>query len=184
MFPISTERLNIRPFRREDFENYQSYHQKIEVYKYLYCAVPDETTMLHRFEGSLAPALLEEGDLLRLALERQNEPGVIGQLSLRLTSKPARQAELGFILNPDFGGVGYASEAVHRILDIGFTDFGLHRVFARIDSENLPSIRLVERLIFRREAHFIESDFFEGKWGDEYVYSLLSHEWRLIQGSR
>lgn len=137
--------------------------------------------MQRRFEGSLSPALLEEGDLLRLALERQNEPGIIGQISLRLTSKPARQAELGFILNPDFGGVGYASEAVHRMLDIGFTEVGLHRVFARIDSENLTSIRLVEKLSFRREAHFVENDFFEGKWGDEYVYSLLSREWHLIQ---
>ena len=30
---------------------------------------------------------------------------------------------------------------------------------------------------FRREAHLIENDRFNGVWGDEYIYALLEREW-------
>jgi len=37
---------------------------------------------------------------------------------------------------------------------------------------------LVERLGFRKEAHFVESLFFHGKWVDDLVYAILAKEWK------
>lgn len=183
VYPLSTKRLVLRPFKPDDFPDFAAYHRLPEVYKYLYCPVPDDATLRRRFDGGLSPAFAEQSDLFRLAIERQNEPGVVGQIALTLDSKKAQQAEFGFILNPSFFGRGYASEAARRMLDLGFQKFQLHRIFARIDTENLASIRLVERLGFRREGHFIENDFYDGKWGDEYIYALLAKEWMSAKGT-
>ncbi|MNL74735.1 ribosomal-protein-S5-alanine N-acetyltransferase [compost metagenome] len=53
----------------------------------------------------------------------------------------------------------------------------MHRIFARLDTANAGSVALVERLGFRREAHLIENDRFDGAWGDEFIYAMLRREW-------
>jgi RimJ/RimL family protein N-acetyltransferase len=30
----------------------------------------------------------------------------------------------------------------------------------------------------RREAHFVQNEFFKGEWSDELVYAMLNDEWR------
>jgi len=52
-----------------------------------------------------------------------------------------------------------------------------HRIVTSIDPLNINSIKLVERLGFRKEAHFIESIYSNGKWVDDVVFALLSREW-------
>ena len=54
---------------------------------------------------------------------------------------------------------------------------GAHRVIATVDELNTASIRLIERLGFRCEAHFIENDWFKGRWSSEYRYAMLEQEW-------
>jgi RimJ/RimL family protein N-acetyltransferase len=36
----------------------------------------------------------------------------------------------------------------------------------------------MEKLGMRREAHFRESHVVNGKWDDEFIYAILSHEWQ------
>ncbi|MDP1340746.1 GNAT family N-acetyltransferase, partial [Klebsiella variicola] len=79
---------------------------------------------------------------------------------LRLASKAALQAEIGYIFNPAFAGQGYAAEAVRALVGVCFSRRGLHRLSARLDTDNQGSIGLVERLRFRREAHLIQNDRF------------------------
>jgi len=61
-------------------------------------------------------------------------------------------------------------------------------MFTRIESERLilrrfedfdltPSVALLERLGMRREGHFVENNWFKGRWADEYLYAVLRHEW-------
>ena len=52
-----------------------------------------------------------------------------------------------------------------RLLDYMFRDLGLHRVIASCDVDNLASVRLLERVGMRREAHCVENIWFKGAWG-------------------
>lgn len=69
-------------------------------------------------------------------------------------------------------------EAVAALLDFLFQELQLHRVVAQTDVRNVPSVRLLERLGFRREGHFIEGFYLRGEWASEYLYALLAREWR------
>lgn len=60
--------------------------------------------------------------------------------------------EIGIMLCPAARGSGLATKALAEIIDRGFDTFGARRIFADIDEENRPSIRLFERLGFTREG--------------------------------
>jgi len=86
--------------------------------------------------------------------------------------------EIGYTLDKEFRGKGYATEALKIVIDHLINSLCKHRIIASIDPANLDSIRLVERLGFRKEAHFVESLFFHGKWVDDLVYAILAKEWK------
>jgi RimJ/RimL family protein N-acetyltransferase len=85
--------------------------------------------------------------------------------------------EVGWVLNPDHSGRGYATEAAHAVMHLGFDGLGLHRVVARVDARNDPSLRLAARLGMRREAHLRANEWFKGEWTDEIDFALLEEEW-------
>ncbi len=61
-------------------------------------------------------------------------------------------------------------------LHYAFGELNKHRVIATTDVLNVASHRLLEKLGFRREGHFIQNIFFKGAWSDEYQYALLRSE--------
>jgi RimJ/RimL family protein N-acetyltransferase len=85
--------------------------------------------------------------------------------------------EIGYILHRGSWGAGIAREAVARVIDHGFSDLGLRRIFADTDPENPGSIGLLERLGFQREGRL------RGEWEthigvrDSLIYGLLRDEW-------
>jgi RimJ/RimL family protein N-acetyltransferase len=108
-----------------------------------------------------------------LAIESDGD--VVGETLLKWAAGP-RQAELGYALHPDVAGRGLATEAAGATLRLAFAAYGFHRVFARIDEENLASIRVAERLGMRQEARLLENDLRDGVWANEVVYALLDRE--------
>jgi aminoglycoside 6'-N-acetyltransferase len=52
---------------------------------------------------------------------------------------------------------------------------------AKIDTRNAVSAAVAEKLGMRREAEFIEDEFFKGEWSSVWIYALLRAEWRASQ---
>ena len=68
------------------------------------------------------------------------------------------------------------TEAVNAVVDLVFNSLMAHRIVAEIISGNEASVRLAERVGFRKEAHFVQSILFKGEWRDEIVFSILRNE--------
>ncbi|MFH9009603.1 GNAT family N-acetyltransferase [Streptomyces afghaniensis] len=177
--PITTERLVLRLFAPGDVDDRYAYQSLPDVARYLYrppltregCA----ESIAARAGGTDWKA---DGDVLLLAVCRADEPGVIGEVVLTLTSAHARQAEIGWIFNPQYAGQGYATEAARALGSLAFGRLGVHRIFARLDVLNSASVRVCERLGMRREAHLIDNDLDGDRWGSEYIYAMLAQEWK------
>ncbi|MBS1165663.1 MAG: acetyltransferase [Proteobacteria bacterium] len=173
----ATKRLVLRPFAADDWAAYADYHARPEVYAFLYRAAPTGAALREQFDRVLRARFEADGDVYRLAVMLKDGGAVAGEVLLKMASRDALQAEIGYIFSPAHAGKGYATEAVAVLLSIGFETIGFHRIFARLDAANTGSVGVVERLGMRREAHLRENDRFNGRWGDEYVYALLRAEW-------
>ncbi len=107
----------------------------------------------------------------------RSEGKVIGDCQITINSVEDRQGEVGFSFNPEYSGRGFATKAANATLGFGFTRLNLHRIVAAVDVRNASSWRLMERVGFRREAHFVHDSLLNGEWIDDYVYSMLEDEW-------
>ena len=87
--------------------------------------------------------------------------------------------EIGYILRRDQWRGGVAREAVSRVIDHGFDDPDVRRIFADTDPENKGSIALLERLGFQYEGRL------RGEWKthigirDSLIFGLLRDEWTM-----
>ena len=83
-------------------------------------------------------------------------------------------------MNKNFQNRGYATESIKRVIDFLFKDLKKHRIITSIDPENKNSIKLVERIGFRKEAHFVESLFINEKWVDDLIYAMIEKDWKNL----
>jgi RimJ/RimL family protein N-acetyltransferase len=175
--PLMTERLVLRLFTTDDLDDMYAYQGRADVARWIYR--PPRT------RERCAEVIAEvaggtdwdtDGDRLNLAITRRGTAGVIGEISLTLAAARARQTEIGWVLHPDHEGHGYATEAARAAAAVAFDQLGTHRLYARLDVENIGSARVCERLGMRREAHLIENDLDGDRWGSEYVYAALAHD--------
>ena len=176
--PIRTERLLLRPFTRGDVDAVYAYRQREDVARFLFDRPMSRETCEEAVQnriGQLAFAI--EGDRITLAAERLADGLLIGELTLICRSIVSAQAELGYIINPDFHGQGFATEAARALVAAGFAELGVHRIYARCNVENAASYRVMERLGMRREALFRENALVKGAWEDEFIYGVLAKEW-------
>jgi RimJ/RimL family protein N-acetyltransferase len=178
-YPITTERLLLRPFEPGDLDALVPIHGDPDVVRYLYFDVRSRDEL----RGVLAEkqqriAIEKQGDALNLAAVLSGSGELVGDVTLWMTSEQHHQGEVGYILHPAHGGRGYATEATRALVRIGFEDLGLHRIYGRLDARNTASARVLERVGMRREAHLVENELVKGEWTDELVYAMLAREWR------
>ena len=178
-WPIRTERLSLRPAGGDDVAATWRFRRIPEVGQYIGWHATDIDAYRARF---LEPRRL----VTTLVVEHAGT--VVGDLMLRPedawaqaeVSEQAKgvQAELGWTLDPAYGGRGLATEAVRGLLRICFEELGLRRVTASCFADNTASWRLMERVGMRREAHTVaESLHRSGAWLDGFGYAMLAGEW-------
>ncbi|WP_369369560.1 GNAT family N-acetyltransferase [Promicromonospora sp. Populi] len=172
-WPVTTERLTLRPVVPDDAAAFLGWRSSPEVVRYMYQPPWDLATAEQKLRAWSEAPFEEPGDVLVLAVVLDG--GVVGETLLKWAAGP-RQVEVGYAMHPGVGGKGLATEAARATVRLAFTRYGFHRVFARIDEENHASVRVAERLGMRQEARLLESDLRDGVWSTELVYAILDRE--------
>jgi RimJ/RimL family protein N-acetyltransferase len=122
--------------------------------------------------------------VLSLAVVEKQTGTLVGDVVLFWHSAEHRGGEIGYVINPDHTGRGYATEAARALLALAFDGLDLHRVVGRIDSRNTPSAAVLRRLGMRQEAVLVENEWFKGEWTTEIDFAILAAEWRAGSGQR
>ena len=169
---LTTNRLFLRPLRQDDTEAVFPALQDAATMKYWSCA-PFETLEAARdyLSGSTRSHRMRAW-----AISLPSNPGdALGWVVL--IDRRAGVAETGYIIRPDARRHGYVSEAVARVLDHGFKDLGLRRIYADTDPDNAGSIAVLTKLGFSLEGRL--RDEWETHIGvrDSLIFGLLRPEW-------
>ena len=177
-YPLKTERMSLRPYEIGDLAALHGLFGRADVSRYLMWEPMD----LDQAQALLDRRLLQtridtEGDGILLAAIDDETGRTIGEFMLRFASAQSLQGVVGWSIHPDFQGRGLATEGAREMLRLGFEELGLHRIVAEADPRNLPSLRVMEHLGMRREAHLVENLFVKGEWVDEVVCAMLATEW-------
>lgn len=177
-YPIRTPRLLLRPLGVDDVDALLAYRSRPDVCRYVPFEPMTREVIHERLAGMWAnDALTDEGQALTLGAELADTGQLVGDVVLFWHSRKHGGGEIGYVVNPDFGGHGYATEAAHALLGLGFDGLGLHRIVARIDERNEPSARVARRLGMRQEARLVRNELFKGEWSTELDFAMLADEW-------
>jgi len=165
MMNIQTERTVIRDFCEKDAYDLYGILGDEEVMEFLEPAYDYEKTkaFLKSFciERKGAFACEYMGRVIGYILFNEYEPGVY---------------EMGWIFNKEYWGKGFAYEACSAVMDHGFAELGIHKIFAETIDE-IKSVSLMQKLGMECEgiqkSHTRNNS---GKWCDVYLYGKLNRK--------
>lgn len=131
-----------------------------------------------------SPYTLEDADqfIQKVTSEKPNtvfaiqENGIhVGNVGLHpATDVYRRSAELGYIIGEPYWGRGIATRAVEKIVEFGFNELDLVRIYANVFSFNPASARVLEKVAFEYEGRATKAVYKNGAFHDEIRYGLIN----------
>ncbi|HEY6160340.1 MAG TPA: GNAT family protein [Bacteroidia bacterium] len=83
-----------------------------------------------------------------------------------------KNAELGYWLGKEFWGKGIITAAIKQMVEYGFKNFDIARIYARPFHTNIASQKALEKAGFKLEARFEKTIFKDGEFLDELIYAV------------
>ncbi|MCL6578991.1 MAG: GNAT family N-acetyltransferase [Candidatus Bathyarchaeota archaeon] len=181
---ILTKRLILRDFNEEDWKSVHEYASDPEVVRYVEFGPNTEEESKNFIHRALVHQKEKPRKDFTLAIVLKATNTLIGGCGIYLISPDNQEGSIGYVLNRNFWGQGYATETAQALLEFGFNQLKLHRISATCDPKNTSSARVLEKIGMRREAYFHEHKWIKGKWRDSLLYAILEHEWANLKHSK
>ena len=109
----------------------------------------------------------------------------IGMGNIKLLKTDPGNAEIGYMLLPQYWGKGYGTSIAQQLIRMGFVKLGLKKVTACCNANNLASEAIMKKCGMRREAIFKAVRYKGGEWQDELRYVIAYEDWsRKPYGSK
>jgi RimJ/RimL family protein N-acetyltransferase len=107
----------------------------------------------------------------------------VGQIELDQIDRRNRSARISRVLvgEPSLRGKGIGSQMVRKVLQVGFNQLGLHRLFLGVFEFNKAAISCYEKVGFVKEGLLREAWRVGDEYWSYYIMSVLESEWRAQQ---
>ncbi|MGE5559427.1 MAG: GNAT family N-acetyltransferase [Chloroflexota bacterium] len=178
MTPFLTgKRVYLRPFEAEDLWTVQKWYNDRDLRGE--CGV---TTPYSRFAAERwLSRMNEDRERVWFAVCLVENDRVIGEAGLLRMFPTWRQTDATLIIGEkDAQGKGYGSEAIGLLLDYAFGYQNMHRVAIGVVGFNERAQKFWEKAGFRREGVWRESYFWDHKYHDFVMMSILEDEYRAM----
>lgn len=173
---VRTERLVLRDFKETDWEAIHAYASDPEVVRYMDWGPNTEEETKNFIQRAIAHQKEQPRRTYTLAIVLKSDSRLIWGCGIEVSNPDNRQGWIGYCLNRNFWGQGYATETAKSLLEFGFNHLNLHRVFATCAPAKIASSQVLEKIGMQREGHLREHKWTKGKWRDSLVYTILDYE--------
>lgn len=173
---LETQRLRVRAFREPDLDDIEGIHRDEETTFHLPCGTwrtADDRKAWH----DRIRAMLTAGTGVQFVLEERTTGRVIGACVVFRHDEGSARAEIGYVLGRAHWGRGLMREALQAVISHAFGPWGLRRLEAEVDPDNLRSDRVVRSLGFVEEGRLRKRWCDRGRIYDTRIFGLLRHEW-------
>ena len=177
---LAAPRIHLRWMESRDTGDLYAIYSDPEVVRYW-----SHTAWPHQDEASIYLEAIESGfqagNLFQWGIALRGDDRVIGTVTLYAIDHTQGRAEVGFALAREHWGRRYAQEALTVLFDHAFGALSLRRIEADVDPRNLPSLRTLENLGFRREGYLRQRWHVAGELQDSVLMGLLASDWQALR---
>jgi ribosomal-protein-alanine N-acetyltransferase len=176
-FPtLETERLILRPLIRADTDFVFRHFSNPAVGQYLMDEPPirEYSQAEEIVQFYLDPSGKTHN---RWIVMRKSDHKAMGTCGYHKWDRRYFRAEIGYDLSPDFWKQGYMAEALGEAISHGFEQLRLNRIEALVYVENERSMRLLQKLGFKKEGLLRDYFYLDGNFYDHYIYGLLKKDY-------
>ena len=174
---IVSNRLILTEISWDDLENIHGLHSIPEVDEFNTLGIPENIEVTREV---LRP-IIETKNLVdrkkySWAISIKNSSEFIGIAGMNLSNDKYNRGEIYYKFLPSHWGNGYATEVSRALIKFGFDDLNLHIVEAGVATENIKSIRVLEKSGMTREGLRRKILPIRGEWLDNYQYAILEDD--------
>jgi RimJ/RimL family protein N-acetyltransferase len=185
---LRTERLALRQFTEDDVDNLFGLNSDPEVMRYLTGGRPTPREVIRDEIIPFHLAVYKRLDRLGTwAAESVTSGEFLGWFHFRPgPDSDITNIDLGYRLRGSGWNKGYATEGSLALIDMGFTDLGVDRVFGHTLAVNGASRRVLEKcgLTLVGTTPYHGPDVIDGAEHGEVEYALTRPEWEARQAAR
>jgi RimJ/RimL family protein N-acetyltransferase len=178
---LRTPRLALRQFTEDDVENLIDLNSDPEVMRYL-GRPPSREVLRDRIIPFFLDAYQRLDRLGTWAAESADSGEFVGWFHFRPgPDGDITNIDLGYRLRRPAWNHGYATEGSRALINMGFTDLGVQRVFGHTMTVNNASRHVLEKcgltLVRTTAYHGPDADVIDGAEHGEVEYALTKPEW-------
>ena len=170
---IHTQRLILRPFAFGDVDDVLVYASDPGWSRFLPVPCPYEIKDAEEF---VARSVLRNWDE-KPAFAIEFDGAVIGGVELGIEA-PISVASLHYAIARAQWNQGLMTEAAGAVVDWGFQQFDLAKIYSWADVENVGSWRVMEKIDMFREGTLRSQGVNRGVRQDYHYYGILRREWK------
>ncbi len=174
---LSGTNIYLRTIGKEDLtEKYRDWFNDVEICEFnSHHRFPQyDEDMLAYYESTIA-----SHDNLILAICDKATDVHIGNISLQNIDKTNQSAEFAILIgDKSFWGKGVGKEAMTLIVEHGFDQLNLHRIYLGTSEDNVGMQKLALALGCKEEGRFRHEMYKNGEWKDMFKYGLLRDEYQ------
>lgn len=173
-FPIiKTERLILSQLEEKDIPFVTEYLQD-KIFSDLTSNIPHPYTTEHaEFWLKISQDSFEDNTGFTFAI-RNKEGQIMGAIGLH--DRGDDKAELGYWMGKPFWNKGYVTEAAAALIDFGFKELQINKIYATYFLHNPASGRIMEKIGMEKEALLKQHLKKEGEYFDILMYSVLRNK--------
>ena len=174
---LKSTRIQLIELSANDLDEVHRLHSYPEVDEFNTLGIPTDE---HETEKFILQVLYDQAKEPRNSytwkIQLLDSKKFIGLVGLRLSLDKFRLGEIYYKLIPSYWGFGYATEVAKLLIKVGFERFNLHKVEAGVATQNIASIRVLEKSGMTREGCRRKILPIRGKWVDNYHYAIVEDD--------
>ena len=178
---LKTERLRLEPLASHHASELLDYERRNREHLRRWEPARDESFYsLESMQRDIARCELMAADAkgFRFATFEANGTSIVAMVNLWDVRRGVFQsATLGYAVDVDHQGRGYATEAATAAIQFAFQELGLHRIETSYQPENSASGRVLRKLGFVVEGYSRDRLFINGAWRDGILVSRINPDW-------